>query len=598
MLNDLMSNNAEFKFLACTGATSVEITDQIKSIQPGTQDLLTISAGGNDVGFSTVLKDCVYLPGSEAICDLAISVASSLIQNELGSNITNLLDSALLAVKDKGVVVYTLYAKFFNEVSTACNDQSWVIFDPTGGNGRNFGLKLTSQRRQRMNQMVEAANVRIQSAISKSHPKFEDRGITLQTADWNAYVERIKGRFCEDGAAMSPEDNLSLVFQRQDNTPRFIPPERYHDSAHSEAGTGAAGNDSLALSVRSILPDDITRRFHPNFLGQSIIAQIALMQIAKARASVLDNGENANRCVLYPARPTCKEDLRTVISHTKFDGAVGSFCKNPSDSMVTTFESKSLDLRYTKLGDADCERSDCEQSMNSLYEACSDNQHAYRGSGGLGYVCFSISFAELCCIDLTSQISGQGQFHSECGIYSFNLTDPTPKFPPGSDAVDSAGSKIEPVCFTKENQYISQSDLDAAVGSYCDNDGKVFFKGDKQVGHAIATGPKTHIYTEGTDISKQTVTYYKYDDVCGQVEVQTLLGQQLLTYSCLVTSTVASVKTIVYMLSRGLCQYLRSSYTRVAALLIFKGPSVPVKGFTGGWYVYNCVMWQLSTNSV
>ncbi|KAL8776615.1 MAG: hypothetical protein Q9194_003046 [Teloschistes cf. exilis] len=173
LLDDLMDNKkAEFKFLACTGAISVEIKDQAKTLTTASQDLLTISAGGNDVAFSTVLKKCVYLTGTESACDSAFDAASSLIKTQLGHNIEDLLTSALRVMKDKGVVVYTLYAKFFNAVATGCNGQNWVLFDPTSRKGTNLGLKLTTQRRERMNQMVDTANQQIRTAIANSRPAF------------------------------------------------------------------------------------------------------------------------------------------------------------------------------------------------------------------------------------------------------------------------------------------------------------------------------------------------------------------------------------------------------------------------------------------
>ncbi|KAI4218378.1 MAG: hypothetical protein L6R36_008986, partial [Xanthoria steineri] len=129
-------------------------------------------------------------------------------------------------MKDNGVVVYTLYAQFFNDVSVGCNDKSWVLFDPTGRDGEHFGLKLTSQKRQKMNEMVRAANERIQAAIDTKTKSFESRQISLVVADWDTYIGKIKGRFCEDDAAPNPDDNRNLVFQRKDQTHRFTPSER------------------------------------------------------------------------------------------------------------------------------------------------------------------------------------------------------------------------------------------------------------------------------------------------------------------------------------------------------------------------------------
>lgn len=317
-----------------------------------------------------MLKKCVYLTGTESACDSALDAASSLIKTQLGHNIEDLLTSALPVMKDKGVVVYTLYAKFFNAVATGCNGQNWVLFDPTSRKGTNLGLKLTTQRRERMNQMVDTANQQIRTAIANSRPAFEARGISILVADWDKYVGKINGRFCEEGAPANPDDDPSLVFQRQDNTPQFVPPERLLAGKISEPHSRVTAEKAAELPERSFLPDDYTRVFHPNFLGHSIIAQIALSEITKNRASRLSTDRVAGSCSLYPGRPTCKEDLRTAIGYAKFDGAVLSFCKNKQKSTTTTIDSKTLELGFSQIGSSPCDLTHCQQSMYNLYVGC------------------------------------------------------------------------------------------------------------------------------------------------------------------------------------------------------------------------------------
>ncbi|KAL8851852.1 MAG: hypothetical protein Q9221_003278 [Calogaya cf. arnoldii] len=339
---------------------------------------MTVSAGGNDVGFSTVLKKCVYLPSSESDCKSAIDAASSLVENNLQPNIESLLEDVEHAMKDNGVVVYTLYAQFFNDIDVGCNEKSWVLFDPTGRNGENFGLKLTTEKRQKMNEMVRAANKQIQAAVKSKMKSFESRQISLVVADWDAYIGKINGRFCEDGATPNPDDNRNLVFQRKDQTPRFIPPERVRLTGATSEGNKTDESNS-ELFMRNLLPDDITRVFHPNPLGQSIIAQISLSLIASARAVKLGSDTDGASCILYPKPPTCKEDTETVILHPKFDGAVYEFCKNPSQSTVTPFDSdKRLELRFSPIVGSTCGPKDCLQSMNNLYDQCESNPTAIR----------------------------------------------------------------------------------------------------------------------------------------------------------------------------------------------------------------------------
>jgi lysophospholipase L1-like esterase len=52
----------EYQFLACSGAVSADMVEkQVPQLQ-GQYDLISVSAGGNDVGFSDVLKACLFLP--------------------------------------------------------------------------------------------------------------------------------------------------------------------------------------------------------------------------------------------------------------------------------------------------------------------------------------------------------------------------------------------------------------------------------------------------------------------------------------------------------------------------------------------------------
>jgi len=55
-----------FKHIACTGAVTKDMMEKQDPQTNYGQDLITISAGGNDVGFSDVLKACIFLP--QGVC--------------------------------------------------------------------------------------------------------------------------------------------------------------------------------------------------------------------------------------------------------------------------------------------------------------------------------------------------------------------------------------------------------------------------------------------------------------------------------------------------------------------------------------------------
>lgn len=263
-------------------AISSEIRDQIKNISTNSQDLVTITTGGNDVGFTTILSRCVYLPYPESACQEALTNAQNLIDHNLESNIDALLDDLNRALRVNGITIYILYAKFFNTTTEACNDQSWTYLDPSGSSG----LKMTQQHRKQMNDMVDSANQKIKNAVASFRDRYDFAKMELVTVDWDKFTGAIKGRFCEDGASLDPNDNDGLVFQRQDNTPRFIPPGEKTQSQRTERALALKAPGYAKLQGRAV-PDDLARVFHPTEFGQSVIATFVLSVVAEARSKIL-----------------------------------------------------------------------------------------------------------------------------------------------------------------------------------------------------------------------------------------------------------------------------------------------------------------------
>ncbi|MGW3471765.1 SGNH/GDSL hydrolase family protein [Saccharopolyspora sp. NPDC000995] len=72
---------ASFAFEACSGAVTGDVNSgQLDKLSAGTT-LVTISIGGNDTGFSSVIRDCLL--GDDARCDSAVSKGEDRARNEL-----------------------------------------------------------------------------------------------------------------------------------------------------------------------------------------------------------------------------------------------------------------------------------------------------------------------------------------------------------------------------------------------------------------------------------------------------------------------------------------------------------------------------------
>lgn len=86
---------ASFTFAACAGATTTSVTsDQLPELTADTT-LVSITVGGNDVGFSDVMVDCVLRPDDG--CLAAIDQAEDLMDSTLPGD----LDALYSAIRDQ-----------------------------------------------------------------------------------------------------------------------------------------------------------------------------------------------------------------------------------------------------------------------------------------------------------------------------------------------------------------------------------------------------------------------------------------------------------------------------------------------------------------
>jgi lysophospholipase L1-like esterase len=99
-------------FQACSGAKIPDVTNkQLGALSTGTA-YVTISVGGNDAGFSSVITECAY-PGWASNCDGAINTAQSYINNSLPGALSTLYASIKAKAPNARVVVVG-YPRLFN----------------------------------------------------------------------------------------------------------------------------------------------------------------------------------------------------------------------------------------------------------------------------------------------------------------------------------------------------------------------------------------------------------------------------------------------------------------------------------------------------
>ena len=191
-----------FNFLACSGATSPEIAkDQVQHIADGSQ-LITLSAGGNDVGLSDVLVACVFqyspvkTPAGQ--CDAQLKSTGDMIKNDLPGNLDKLLEAVKQKLSKDGTIYYTAYGKFFDATAPQCDKITWAFASALANKPY-----LTADRRKQMNNLVDATNQVIQDAVKKA-------GDQVVYVNYDNYFANIGGRFCE-AAVTEPDPNRPLL---------------------------------------------------------------------------------------------------------------------------------------------------------------------------------------------------------------------------------------------------------------------------------------------------------------------------------------------------------------------------------------------------
>jgi lysophospholipase L1-like esterase len=116
-LVDTQRPNTDLVFAACSGATTASVlSSQVSSLTANT-DWVTITIGGNDAGFSSVITQCA-LPGWLSNCNGAIDTAQAFIANTL----PGLLDDVYDEIKTRSPSAETIvlsYPRLFMGVD--CN---------------------------------------------------------------------------------------------------------------------------------------------------------------------------------------------------------------------------------------------------------------------------------------------------------------------------------------------------------------------------------------------------------------------------------------------------------------------------------------------
>lgn len=112
---------AQLDMQACAGATVSDVSaNQLAALDAET-DVVTVTVGGNDAGFTDVLLECAQ-PGWVSDCDAAVDGAQAYIRDTLPGSLAGLYDEIASRAPNATVVVGSYPRLFMGE---DCNAGTW-----------------------------------------------------------------------------------------------------------------------------------------------------------------------------------------------------------------------------------------------------------------------------------------------------------------------------------------------------------------------------------------------------------------------------------------------------------------------------------------
>jgi hypothetical protein len=111
------NNPASFSFEACSGATTLDvIADQLSALNSSTT-LVSLTIGGDDAGFTSIMEDCVL--DSTSTCESDISTAEAWVYANLPGRLNTLLSDIHADAPNAKIVVLD-YPDFYDTSVPVC----------------------------------------------------------------------------------------------------------------------------------------------------------------------------------------------------------------------------------------------------------------------------------------------------------------------------------------------------------------------------------------------------------------------------------------------------------------------------------------------
>ncbi|RSL78301.1 hypothetical protein CEP51_008323 [Fusarium floridanum] len=270
-----------FQFKSCSGAVVKDIIEKQIPTLAGNQDVIMISAGGNDAELTLVLNQCIFQwlafnKGQAAIglvaellrmkwakgwdwivnsrgCEGQLGHSLKIIESDdFARRLDKMLEDAKSKLADDGMIYYTGYAKFFSvNLESSCNNVTWSTYLFKLYNAFTEPRMLDAKTRYAMNTLVELMNEKLAAAIERAGPK-------VTFVDYDDIVGTFGGRYCEPGVDESSVDSntrpMLMFYELNTEDPWGRTPFKRDVSEH-ENGTFGGDINALARATEYLAPD-------------------------------------------------------------------------------------------------------------------------------------------------------------------------------------------------------------------------------------------------------------------------------------------------------------------------------------------------------
>lgn len=231
ILNDIIRFSQDiqpvWQPLACSGETAQQFLDgtekgkQLANWYPESSDLATCSFTGNDLGFGDIVSHCIMDFRSRTECQNDIKKALTILEtNKVQELVHEVLDKIHdKAYKQRFIVYWTSYPKFFEVVDTVCDGSYFVEYIYAGE-------YLTTKLRNQLNQLSTLVNDQIDFAIRRYNAGLPYPKVVHVDLEGMGNIYQGK-RFCERGVRetlKSATDQATVAFFYPDGYDD-IPPE-------------------------------------------------------------------------------------------------------------------------------------------------------------------------------------------------------------------------------------------------------------------------------------------------------------------------------------------------------------------------------------